>query len=138
MVQLDRSVDDVEGTLALDDDALRFTAFDERTTTIDLTDVTKVKRVIGSPVLMVHSLRDGQTRHTAFYFRKPPPLHPPETDLSDPPTLIGPFSRNKPPSKRRQRRANVSYLANAATSATDEVRVWLRATRDAVSEAKRR
>ena len=136
MVELDRSIDDVEGTLTLDDDALRFTAWDERTRTIALTDVRKVKRIIGSPVLMVHAAEGGEMRHVAFYFRKPPPLHPSEPDPDEPPTLIGPFNRNKPPSKRRQRRANASYLATASTSATDEVREWLKATRAAVAAAR--
>jgi hypothetical protein len=138
MVELDRSIVDVEGTLALDDDALRFTAWDDRSRTIALTDVQKVKRIIGSPVLMVHAAEGGQVRHIAFYFRKPPPLNPAEPDPNEPPTLIGPFSRNKAPSKRRQRRANASYLANASTSATDEVREWVKATKDAVAEAKSR
>jgi hypothetical protein len=138
MVQLDVSTDDVEGTLELQDDALRFTSRTDQTRTISLTDVTKVKRIIGSPVLMVHSREDGTQRHTAFYFRKPPPLKPPEPSLDEPPTLIGPFNRNKTPSKRRQRRANVSYLASASTSAGEEVRTWWKATGAAVAAAKGR
>jgi hypothetical protein len=139
MVQLEVSTDDVEGTLELGDEALRFTAGDAQTRTIALTDVTKVKRIIGSPVLLVHSTEDGQQRHTAFYFRKPPPLQPPEATLDDVPTLIGPFNRGpKAPSKRKQRRANASYLASASTSAGEEVRDWMRATREAVAAAKGR
>jgi hypothetical protein len=139
MVQLELSTDDVEGTLDLGEDTLRFTAKDARTRTIALTDVTKVKRIMGSPVLLVHSKEDGATRHTAFYFRKPPPLRPPEASLDEPPTLIGPFNRGgKPPSKRKQRRVNASYLATASTSAGEEVREWMRATRAAVAAAKGR
>jgi len=101
--------------------------------------VTKVKRIIGSPVLLVHTTEEGQQRHTAFYFRKPPPLKPPEATLDEPPTLIGPFNKgSKPPSKRKQRRANASYLATASSSAGEEVRDWMRATRAAVAAAKGR
>jgi hypothetical protein len=137
MVQLEVSTDDIEGTLELGEDALRFAGDDGRTRTIPLADVTKVKKIIGSPVLMVHSTEDGSQRHTAFYFRKPPPLKPDDQDISDPPTLM--FGKgSKPPSKRKQRRANASYLATASTSAGEEVRTWWKATRAAVDAAKGR
>jgi hypothetical protein len=138
MVQLELSTEDVEGTLELADGALHFTSVDEQTRTITLTDVTKVKRIIGSPVMLVHSTEHGKARHTAFYFRKPPPLKPPETSVDNVPTLIGPFNRSKPPSKRKQRRANASYLATVSTDAGEEVRDWLKATRAAVGAAKGR
>jgi hypothetical protein len=138
MVQLELSTDDVEGTLALEEEALRFTTWDEQTRTIPLADVTKVKRIFGSPVLLVHSTEGGRQRHTAFYFRKPPPLQPPEPSIDDAPSLIGPFNRTKPTSKRRQRRANASYLATASTSASEQVRDWLLETRKAVAAAKGR
>jgi hypothetical protein len=138
MVQLELSTEDIEGTLALDDQALRFTSWDEQRRTIALADVTKVKRIFGSPVLLVHTTEAGRQRHTAFYFRKPPPLQPAEPTIDDPPTLIGPFNRSKPTSKRRQRRANASYLASASTSASDEVREWMLETRKAVAAARGR
>jgi hypothetical protein len=138
MVQLELSTDDIEGTLALDEEALRFTSWDEQLRTISLTDVTKVKRIFGSPVLLVHSTEAGQQRHTAFYFRKPPPLQPPQATIDDAPTLIGPFNRGKPTSKRRQRRSNATYLASASTTASDQVREWMRETRRAVAAAKGR
>ena len=137
MVQLELSTDDIEGTLALDDDALRFTAGETLTRTIALADVTKVKRIIGSPVLLVHSSEAGTVRHTAFYFRKPPPLKPAEATPDEPPSLI--FGKGaRTPSKRKQRRANASYLATASTSAGEEVRDWWKATRAAVATAKGR
>lgn len=136
MVQLELTTDDVEGMLTLDDEAMRFATDGGATRTIALTDVDRVKRVVGSPVLIVHSTEDGGKRHTAFYFRKPPPLHPPEAPLDPTPTLIGPFNRSKSPSKRKQRRVNASYLATASTSAGDEVKEWLKATRAAVAAAR--
>jgi hypothetical protein len=138
MVQLELTTDDVEGTLSLDEEAIRFDVGDGRTRTIALGDVTKVKRVIGSPVLVVHSTEGGAKRHTAFYFRKPPPLHPPEPEADAPATLIGPFDRSKSPSRRKQRRVNANYLATASTNAGDEMRDWHVAMRAAVAAAKRR
>jgi hypothetical protein len=137
MVELELSTVDVEGKLELDDEALRFTA-EARTRTIPLSDVTKVKRIVGSPVLMILSREDEVSRHTAFYFRKPPPLKPPEASVDEPATLMGPFNRSKPPSKRKQRRTNVTYLASAATGTAESVKEWLVATRAAVAAAKGR
>ena len=102
MVELDRSPDDIEGTLTLEARSMRFSSGEGGASReIDLTDISRVKRIWGSPVLMVHSVEDGERHVTAFYFSKPPPLHPP-TEKSDepPPTLMGPFNRNRPPSKR--------------------------------------
>jgi hypothetical protein len=139
MVELDRSPDDVEGTLTLDRDAIRFAPAEGATTRdIDLTQVTRVKRIWGSPVLMVHSVEDGVRHVTAFYFSKPPPLHPPETPAgaAPPPTLIGPFNRDKAPSKRKQRRNNAGYLSSASTVVGDQVRMWLKEMRAAVGVAR--
>jgi hypothetical protein len=138
MVQLDRSPDDVEGTLSLEHAAIRFVPSEAGSPReIDLTDVSRVKRIWGSPVMMVHSVEDGQRHVTAFYFSKPPPLHPPaEKSDEPPPTLMGPFNRNRPPSKRKQRRSNAGYLANASTSVGDDVRAWAKETRAAVAAAR--
>ena len=137
MVQLDRSPDDVEGTLTLAETAIRFTpATEGPPTEIRLTDVARVKRIWGSPVLMVHSVEDRQRHVTAFYFSKPPPLHPPTEQSEEPPTVIGPFNRNRPPSRRKQRRSNAGYLANALNAVGDDVRVWAKETRAAVAAAR--
>ena len=135
MVQLELSPDDVEGTLVLDDDALRFTAADGgRTRTIGLVDIRKVKRIFGSPVLLVHSQEGSAKRATAFYFSQPPPLHP-ESNPVEPPTLMGPFNRSRAPSKRKQHRTNAGYLASASSSVGDELREWVRATKAAIAVA---
>jgi hypothetical protein len=138
MVELDRSPDDVEGTLTLDRDAIRFAPAEGPTTRdIVLTAVSRVKRIWGSPVLMVHSVEDGTRHVTAFYFLKPPPLHPPDaTDDAAPPTLIGPFNRNRPPSKRKQRRNNAGYLSGASSVVGDQVRTWLKELRAAIAAAR--
>src|SRR3954467_8582100 len=114
MVQLDRSPDDVEGTLTLEDGSLRFDSPSLGIRSIALTAVERVKRIWGSPVLLVRSTEDGDKRVTPFYFRKAPPLHRSGGSGPDaaPPTLMGPFNRNRAPSKRKQRRRNAGYLVN--------------------------
>ena len=52
MVQLDRSPDDVEGTLTLEDQVLRFDSPSLGIRSIALTAVERVKRIWGSPVLL--------------------------------------------------------------------------------------
>ena len=139
MVQLDRSPDDIEGTLTLERQALRFDSPSLGIRSIALTAVERVKRIWGSPVLLVRSLEEGDKRVTAFYFSKPPPLHPEQAapDAS-PPTLIGPFNRNRAPSKRKQRRRNAGYLANASNIVGDSLEVWVKETRAAVAAARRK
>ena len=59
MVQLDRSPDDIEGTLSLEGTTLRFDSPSVGIRTIALETVQRVKRIWGSPVLLVHWLEDG-------------------------------------------------------------------------------
>jgi hypothetical protein len=137
MVQLDRSPDDVEGTLTLEEQAIRFDSPSLGIRSIALAEVERVKRIWGSPVLLVRWLEDGDKRVTAFYFSKPPPLHPDEAARdAPPPTLIGPFNRNRAPSKRKQRRRNAGYLANASNFVGDSLEVWVKETRAAVAAAR--
>jgi len=139
MVQLDRSPDDVEGTLSLENQTLRFDSPSLGIRSISLTKVERVKRIWGSPVLIVRSVENGDKRVTAFYFSKPPPLHPEEpAPDAPPPALIGPFNRNKAPSKRKQRRRNAGYLANASNIVGDSLEVWVKETRAAVAAARRK
>jgi len=138
MVQLDRSSDDIEGTLTLEDQALRFDSPSLGIRSITLTAIERVKRIWGSPVLLVRSLEEGDKRVTAFYFLRPPPLHPDGDPAPDaaPPTLMGPFNRNRAPSKRKQRRRNAGYLANASNIVGDSLEVWVKETRAAVAAAR--
>ena len=137
MVQLDRSPDDIEGTLTLEEREIRFDSPSLGIRSIALTAVERVKRIWGSPVLIVRSTEDGDKRVTAFYFSKPPPLHPEQAAAGeDPPTLIGPFNRNRAPSKRKQRRRNAGYLANATNLVGDDLEVWVKETRAAVAAAR--
>jgi hypothetical protein len=138
MVQLDRSPEDVEGTLTLEEQAIRFDSPSLGIRSIALTTVERVKRIWGSPVLLVRSVEDGDKRVTAFYFSKPPPLHPEQAAPDEPPpTLIGPFNRNRAPSRRKQRRRNAGYLANAVNIVGDDLEVWVKEMRAAVAVARR-
>ena len=138
MVQLDRSPEDVEGTLTLEEQAIRFDSPSLGIRSIALTTVERVKRIWGSPVLLVRSVEDGDKRVTAFYFSKPPPLHPEQAAADEPPpTLIGPFNRNRAPSRRKQRRRNAGYLANAVNIVGDDLEVWVKEMRAAVAAARR-
>jgi hypothetical protein len=137
MVELDRSPDDIEGTLTLEPAALRFDSPSLGIRSISLTAVERVKRIWGSPVLLVRSLEGGDKRVTAFYFTKPPPLHPDQAEADEPPsTLAGPFNRNRPPSRRKQRRRNAGYLANSSNIVGDSLEVWVKETRAAIAEAR--
>jgi hypothetical protein len=138
MVQLDRSPDDVEGTLTLETGSVRFVPEEGGATRdIGFVDISRVKRIWGSPVLMVHSVEDGQRHVTAFYFSKPPPLHPAGEKADEPPpTLMGPFNRNRPASKRKHRRHNAGYLAKASNAFGDDVRTWAKETRAAIAAAR--
>src|ERR1044072_7082762 len=100
MVQLDRSSDDIEGTLTLEDQALRFDSPSLGIRSITLTAIERVKRIWGSPVLLVRSLEEGGKRLPPFSSPNPPPLPPDGAPTPDaaPPTLMGPFNRNRAPS----------------------------------------
>jgi hypothetical protein len=138
MVALDRGPDDVKGSLALHPDRLVFVAEGEqRRFPIPLAQIRNVKRVLGSPVMVVHWSDEGTRRSTAFYFTKPPALHSQlQTRNEIPPTLIGPFNRSGQPSRRKTRKKNVSYLTMASTSVKDDIKTWVREIRVAVTHAR--
>ena len=138
MVELERSPDDIEGMLTLDERSLRFEPTDHGgDRTIELTHVTKVKRVVGSPVFLVHTLEEGVKRATAFYLSKPPPLAPAGPQPGEaPPTLLFGNRGPKPASKRKQRRANASYLASASTELGPTAKEWMLEIRAAAAAAR--
>lgn len=136
MVELDLSPDDVEGILTLDEGALRFDRPDAGGgRTIELTNVTKVKRVVGSPLFLVHSLEDEVRRATAFYLSKPPPLHPSTRDEPPPTVMLGRGGRV--PSNRKQRRSNATYLTSASGALGPTAKEWVREIRAAIESARR-
>lgn len=138
MVELELSPDDVEGILTLEGHALRFDRPDDAGgRTIHLADVTKVKRVVGSPLFLVHSLENEVRRATAFYLSKPPPLHPASSAPDEPPPTVMLGRGAKVPSKRRQRRSNATYLAGASSALGPTAKEWVREIRAAIESARR-
>ena len=124
-----------EGRLSLEGDALRFEPAREGQATLALrfADVTKVRRLRGSPVLMVVCRRGEREVRTAFYFVQPPPLTAFTEDRTDThmslPTLRNP--------KRKARRDNVGYLGLMNREKKDALKAWELAVRTAVAAARR-
>ncbi len=120
-VRLQGMMREKRGSLALEADAVAFTADDgyshER---IPLTEIRKARRISGSPILVIrHGAGAAETR-TAFYFAQPPPLE-----------HTGPIGR------RKVRRKNVQYLGAWSREKGQELKAWERAVRQAAAAARR-
>jgi hypothetical protein len=129
---------EVRGTLTLAAGALVFQADGTAaTTTIALADASGVKRLRGSPVLVIsHAARDAGA--TAFYFAEPPPLHP-----ADPATLSlrdagppSPMAAMRRPSPRRHRRQNAGYLAGQGRMLKPTLNAWASEVRAGIEAAR--
>jgi hypothetical protein len=125
---------DTEGWLSLHAGAVRFEPSAEGRPTVDLplAAIVKVKRLRGSPVLMVLCRQADRETRIAFYFVQPPPLVAftdprPETRIPMP-TLRNP--------KRKARRDNVGYLGLMNREKKAEIVAWERAVREAVGAAR--
>ena len=139
MVHLDRGTsDETEGTLSADEWELVFTdAASLETARFRFVDIVSVKRVLGSPVFTVGWRRDDETRRTAFYLARPPPLGtlgspggpPKANDL----TVATPFRRS---GRWRQRRENTRYLAATAVSLKDRRDALVTQIRTAMKQAR--
>jgi hypothetical protein len=144
MVPLGRgSVDDIAGDLELSHDAIIFTPrHGGPAMLIALGSVAKVKRLKGSPVLMVVHTEGAVRVETAFYFvqppslshivksKQPPPPSRPDPDALEPPRLR-PFGMSgRKPSKRKSVRNNATYLTAQGTSRKEELQGWVDAIRE--------
>jgi hypothetical protein len=109
---------DTKGTLVLDEGAVAFSGQDGRETRIHFTKVRQVKRVLGSPILVVSHDGEGGLRRTAFYFAQPPPLHAPDD-----------VSRMK---KKRQKKASVGYLGQQNVHHKPVIKEWVEQIREGV------
>ena len=105
------SIDDVEGSLSVDTTHLRFVETTGVHRHIELVAITRVKRLRGSPVILVDHDEPGGRATTCFYFVKPPPLVLP--------------TRRGTESKRKARRAGVQYLGTANATRKAELREWV-------------
>ncbi len=121
------------GTLSLDDEDLRFqpSKEDEPGLAIPLRGIDKVKRLRGSPVLVVRFRREAEPWKTAFYFVQPPPLAVLTGHREDANVLAA--LRNP---RRKARRENVGYLGLSNRAKKQEVVAWERAVRMAVAAAR--
>jgi hypothetical protein len=109
---------DTKGTLVLTETEVAFSGEDGRQTRIPLERIRRVKRVLGSPVMIVAHDGDAGRRRTAFYFSQPPPLHPPE-DLS----------RMK---RKRAKKASVGYLGQQNISRKPVIKSWVEEIEEAI------
>lgn len=116
-----------EGTLRLDDDALVFeepaTASQQRMT---YPTIRSVKRLRGSPVLMIAHDEGGEVVRIAFYFAQPPPLELPAGATAGPSERpVGPLAASRRSSKRRHQRDNVRYLTARAGRMKGPIDAWV-------------
>jgi hypothetical protein len=127
------ALDEAKGTLALLDDALEFTPLAEGSAPlrIELSTIAKVRRLRGSPVLMVLHADGPNTRRIAFYFAQPPPLGVLLGHTTDRPAGLAAF-RNP---KRRARRENAGYLGVTNRQKKTLLTEWVRAVRAAAGKA---
>ncbi|MGZ4132221.1 MAG: hypothetical protein ACXVWF_04165 [Actinomycetota bacterium] len=126
MVPLRRGVPprDVQGTLTMEDDGLAFEADKTgETVLIPFADARKVRRVRGSPILMVEWTYQEQALRAAFYFAPPPPLGPMDRNGVSV-TSSNPLSGLKRPSKRRTRRENATYLTSVGGDLKPLIATW--------------
>ena len=125
-------LEEVKGSLALREDSLVFTPRDERRPErpFVLAEIATVRRLRGSPVLMIVREADGLPVRTAFYFVQPPPL-----ERDDTPTRPTPFGVGRN-SKRKVRRQNVSYLGMWNKEKKALLREWERRVREAVASRR--
>ena len=130
------SLNDREGRLSLQADALRFEPSKQgaRAMSIPLRDVTRAKRLKGSPVLLVRNSQGERVAQTAFYFAQPPPLTAFTTEHPDTRASLAAF-RNP---KRKARRDNVGYLGLTNRTKKALVMEWEDAVRAAAKAARGR
>ncbi|HEU4354897.1 MAG TPA: hypothetical protein VFT27_04845 [Actinomycetota bacterium] len=121
-----------EGHLWIDVGELRFEPSGEGQAGIAIPfhEVRKVRRLRGSPVLMVVRRGGDRETRTAFYFVQPPPLAAFTDSQTDIRSVI-PF-RNP---KRKARRENVGYLGLMNREKKAELIEWEREVRAAVAAA---
>jgi hypothetical protein len=127
------SLEEVKGSLSLSSDALIFTPRDEARPErrFPLAEITRIRRLRGSPVLLVIRPGDGgDPQRTAFYFVQPPPLERPQDETRMTPLGLG---RN---TKRKVRRQNVNYLGLWNKEKKTLLVEWERQLRGAITASR--
>ena len=125
--------DEIKGTLEMSDASLLFSPLDETRPAlrIPLTDVLKVRRLRGSPVLMVERSMSTGPRKIAFYFAQPPPLNALLGTAPERPSGLSAFRSPK----RKARRDNVNYLGLTNREKKQTLAEWVRAVREAMAKS---
>jgi hypothetical protein len=122
-VRLGEYTDEVRGNLVLNEEESRLSFLHEKeskTIHISLGSIRRVRRVFGSPVLVVDfGVADGMGR-MAFFFTQPPPVQQA--------TLVG--------RGRRRKRENIQFLMGENAARSSDVKRWRDAVRKAAREAR--
>jgi hypothetical protein len=132
-LEKDARLEDVKGTLRLAEEGLVFTPRDEGRpeARIALDEIAKVRRLRGSPVLMVVRSTPAGERRTAFYFAQPPPIAVITGEAIERPKTRSISDLRNP--RRKARRQNVSYLGVMNREKKQAVTEWVRAVRAAIA-----
>jgi hypothetical protein len=109
---------DTKGTLALHETEVAFSGEDGREMRIPLRGVRHIKRVLGSPIMIIAHDGDEGRRRTAFYFTQPPPLHTAEEE-----------SRIQ---RKRAKKASVGYLGRQNVDRKPLIKAWVEEIREAI------
>lgn len=125
--------EEVKGTLELEDRALLFTPSDEsrQALRVPFEDLVKIRRLRGSPVLMLERTAPQGTLRTAFYFVQPPPLTALLGQQVERPSGLAAFRSPK----RKARRDNVGYLGAMNREKKQTLAEWVRDVRAAVARS---
>ena len=107
----------VKGFLLLETEHVSFTPEREGVEIrIPLGDVRRVRRIHGSPVMVVE--HGGSV--VAFYFAQPPPV----------------MTTKQPLDRRRQRGSSLMYLGGSNAEKRKDIKRWVRAIKEASKEAR--
>jgi len=120
-------LEEVQGSLALETDALVFTPRDGPERRYPLAEIARARRLRGSPVLLIVHEPTRASRRTAFYFVQPPPLVPPGESRR---AVLGPLAGG---SSRKVRRRNASYLGLSNREKKQVLLEWERAVQAALT-----
>ena len=122
-----------KGSLDLEDRTLVFEPADDAPSRrIALTDIRKVRRLRGSPVLLVIHAAGGVVFRTAYYFAQPPPLERTQPLPQERLTILA-IRKN---TRRYVRRQNVGYLGMWNRQKKGLLAEWERAVRTAIGYGK--
>jgi hypothetical protein len=106
----------IKGYLVLETEHLSFTSdLSDLEIRIPLADIRHVRRIFGSPVMVVE--HGGSV--VAFYFAQPPPV----------------IGAKAPFDERRQRSRSVTYLGDTNASKRKDIKRWVQGIRAAVKGA---